>query len=255
MHAWVRHACNSNMVINLTKTGKDEELTWQGCGWRRSWGRRSCTARSWRPGLLFTTETWFLSWKRVSQRCFHGRREEHNAACLCYLLLLYCDAGVAPSAGPKGRLLLDMRGAHLMPVASALGGEERTWGFPLLQLLACVSSRLLERKEDFLLVLPLARGQCGWGAPVVAGLEGNLLLLTMAACWEEDAHSSSLLRGAAGVCCWWCLNTKLLKPVPQLYQRKGNHGSNQSRRAGVSVMRKGGATPLLSGLLCRYCCW
>jgi len=46
--------------------------------------------------------------------------------CLCYLLLLYCDAGVAPSAGPKGRLLLDMRGAHLMPVASALGGEERT---------------------------------------------------------------------------------------------------------------------------------
>jgi len=25
--------------------------------------------------------------------------------------LLHCDAGVAPTAGPKGRLLLDMRGA------------------------------------------------------------------------------------------------------------------------------------------------
>ncbi|KAJ6969934.1 hypothetical protein NC653_034485 [Populus alba x Populus x berolinensis] len=28
-----------------------------------------------------------------------------------------------------------------------------------------------------------------------------------------------------------------------------------SRRAGVSVRRKGGATPLLSGRLCCYCCW
>ncbi|KAL9350872.1 hypothetical protein Peur_058127 [Populus x canadensis] len=36
--------------------------------------------------------------------------KSNNEACLCYLLLLHCDAGVAPSAGPKRRLLLNMRG-------------------------------------------------------------------------------------------------------------------------------------------------
>ncbi|KAL9368122.1 hypothetical protein Peur_039321 [Populus x canadensis] len=30
---------------------------------------------------------------------------------MCYLLLLHYDTGVAPSAGPKRRLMLDMRGA------------------------------------------------------------------------------------------------------------------------------------------------
>ncbi|KAL9405234.1 hypothetical protein Peur_002206 [Populus x canadensis] len=49
--------------------------------------------------------------QRVSKRCFNGGREKHSEACMCYLLLLHCDTGVAPSAGPKRRLLLDMRGA------------------------------------------------------------------------------------------------------------------------------------------------
>jgi len=49
--------------------------------------------------------------RRVSKRCFNGGQEDHSEACMCYLLLLHCDTGVAPSAGPKRRLMLDMRGA------------------------------------------------------------------------------------------------------------------------------------------------
>jgi hypothetical protein len=64
-------------------------------------------------------------------------------------VVVHCDSSAAKNVGPKRKLLLDMRGVQLMPVAAALGEEERTEGFPLLQQLACVSSRLLEGEEGF----------------------------------------------------------------------------------------------------------
>ena len=62
----------------------------------------------------------------ASRRRFNGKQEDHGEAFWCYLLLLHCDTSAATSDGPKRKLLLDMRGAQLMLVAAALGGEERT---------------------------------------------------------------------------------------------------------------------------------
>uniref|UniRef100_A0A2K1R5X7 Uncharacterized protein n=1 Tax=Populus trichocarpa TaxID=3694 RepID=A0A2K1R5X7_POPTR len=83
-------------------------------------------------------------------------RSTVQLACAIYLLLLYCDAGVAPSAGPKGRLLLDMRGAHLMPLPVAgtkgrlLTGSATCWAKVRLRSTCCRWSRRDIDKERVL---------------------------------------------------------------------------------------------------------
>ena len=64
-----------------------------------------------------------------------GKREEHGEAFWCYLLFVYYDTSTSTSVGLKRKLLLDMQGGQLMPVAATLGEEERKEGSLLLLLL------------------------------------------------------------------------------------------------------------------------